>query len=107
MFESNVLVAINGEKYDYIVISKKIIVLYEKHKGRYYVDIIIRVLFNDHSLKVNHKNVYRLMKELNCLAFFKTKKNFKQATSKLSGIKLFSKNFNDSFHFARLASDVS
>ncbi|MEW9080900.1 IS3 family transposase [Terrisporobacter glycolicus] len=112
VFEPNVLVAINGKKYDYIVISKKKIVLYEKHKGRYCVDRIIHALFNDYSLKVNHKHVYRVMKELNCLAFIKAnfikaKKSFKQTTSKHSGINLFNRNFNASFPFDKLATDIN
>lgn len=69
-----------------MLIYEKIKILYVKHKGRYGIDRMTHALFNDFKLQVNHKHVYKLMKEHDCLAVIKAKKHFKQPERRHSGI---------------------
>jgi putative transposase len=62
---------------------------------------------NDYNLVVNHKHVYRLMKEHGCLAVIKPKKYFKQPERKHSGTNILNRNFQASYPFDKLATDVS
>lgn len=64
-------------------------------------------LLNDYNLVVNHKRVYRLMKEHSCLAVIKAKKHFKQPERKYSGVNIINRNFEASYPFDKLATDVS
>jgi putative transposase len=95
------------KKQDDIHISEKITILYAKHKGRYGVHRMKHTLFNDYNLVVNHKRVYRLMKEQCCLAVIKAKKHFKQPERKHSGVNILNRNFEASYPFDKLATDVS
>ncbi len=94
-------------KQDDILISGKIKILYAKHKGRYGVHRMKHALLNDYNLVVNHKRVYRLMKEHSCLAVIKAKKHFKQPERKHSGVNILNRNFEASYPFDKLATDVS
>lgn len=94
-------------KQDDILISKKIKILYDKHKGRYGVLRMKHALLNDYNLVVNHKHVYRLMKEHGCLAVIKAKKHFKQPERKHSGSNILNRNFEANYPFDKLATDVS
>jgi putative transposase len=93
-------------KQDDMHITEKIQMLFAKHKGRYGVDRMTHTLFNDYNLVVNHKHVYILMKELGCLAVIKPKKYFKQPERRHSGINLLNRNFEASYPFDKLATDV-
>jgi putative transposase len=94
-------------KQDNINTSEKIKILYAKHKGRYGVDRMVHALLNDYNLVVNHKHVYRLMKEHGCLAVIKPKKYFKQPERKHSGTNILNRNFQASYPYDKLATDVS
>lgn len=90
-----------------INISEKIKMLYVKHKGRYGVDRMLHALLDDYKLVVNHKHVYRLMKEYGCLAVIKPKKYFKQPERRHSGANILNRNFQASYPFDKFATDVS
>lgn len=60
------------DKYDE---AKKLIVsTYHQHKGRYGYRRITFVLRNQHSLRINHKTVQKLMKELNLASKIRSKR---------------------------------
>ncbi|WP_312884164.1 IS3 family transposase [Clostridium psychrophilum] len=88
-------------------ISERIKLLYVKHKGCYGVDRMTHALLNDYKLVVNHKHVYRLMKEHGYLAVIKPKKYFKQPQRRHSGVNILNRNFQASYPFDKLATDVS
>ena len=94
-------------KEDNINITGKIKILYAKHTGCYGVDRITHALFNDYKLVINHKHVYRLMKEHGYLAVIKPKKYFNQPKRRHSGVNILNRNFEGSYPFDKLATDVS
>ena len=64
-------------------------------------------LIDDYKLVVNHKHVYSLMNEYGCLAVIKPKKFFRQPKRRHSGINILNRNFEASYPFDKLATDVS
>lgn len=90
-----------------VLIIEKIKFLFEKHKGRYGVERMTKALHNDFKLAVNHKRVYRLMKENGYLSIIKAKTQFKQPTRKHTGPNILNRDFRASCPFDKMATDVS
>ncbi len=100
-WKKNSIVSTKRKQED-IFISEKINILNTKHKERYGVLRMKHALLNDYNLVVNHKRVYRLMKEHGCLAVIKAKKYFKQPERKHSGVNILNRNFEASYTFDKL-----
>ena len=74
-------------------IVKAIKSLYEKHKGRLGIERMTKALEQEKNIKVNHKRVYKLMKENGYLSVVKVKKKIYKTRKAASKEKCFKKKF--------------
>lgn len=88
-------------------IVKAIKSLYEKHKGRLGIERMTKALEQEKNIKVNHKRVYKLMKENGYLSVVKVKKKYTKPGKPHPKKNVLRRNFETSCPYDKMATDVT